>query len=56
MARLLYKYGNSDAVKQAGLEEALLAEDRRNEDEKRGNGAPIDPARSPHVPSSVQNR
>ncbi len=44
MARLLYKYGNNDAVKQAGLEDALLAEDRRAEDEKRGKDAPVDPA------------
>jgi predicted unusual protein kinase regulating ubiquinone biosynthesis (AarF/ABC1/UbiB family) len=29
MARLLYKYGNSDAVKRAGLEDALLEDDRR---------------------------
>lgn len=28
LARLLYKYGNSDLVKRAGLEDALLADDR----------------------------
>ena len=45
LARLLYKYGNSDAVKHAGLEEALLEEHRREADEKRGPGGapPIDP-------------
>ena len=45
MARLLYKYGNSDVVKQAGLEDALLDEHRRETDEQRTGGAPpIDPA------------
>jgi len=44
MARLLYKYGNSDVVKRAGLEDALLEEHRREEDARRGNGDPVDPA------------
>ena len=45
MARLLYKYGNSDLVKRAGLEDALLDEHRREEDAKRtGKEAVVDPA------------
>ncbi|HEX6322270.1 MAG TPA: AarF/ABC1/UbiB kinase family protein [Vicinamibacterales bacterium] len=45
MARLLYKYGSSDVVKSAGLEEALLDEHRREADEKRnGKEAAVDPA------------
>src|SRR5687768_8240970 len=44
LARLLYKYGNNDAVKRAGLEDALLEEDRKVEDSRRGSPEPIDPA------------
>jgi ubiquinone biosynthesis protein len=45
MARLLYKYGNSDVVKRAGLEDALLDDDRRAEDDKRNGKEPVrDPA------------
>ena len=44
MARLLYKYGNSDIVKHAGLEDALLDEDRKAEDGRRGKPEAIDPA------------
>lgn len=44
MARLLYKYGNGDVVKRAGLEGALLDEHRREEDDRREGGAPVDPA------------
>ena len=43
MARLLYKYGHSDAVKHAGLEDALLEEDRVAEDGRRKK-EPVDPA------------
>ena len=41
LARLLYKYGNSDLVRKAGLEDALLAEHRDDED---GKPAAADPA------------
>jgi predicted unusual protein kinase regulating ubiquinone biosynthesis (AarF/ABC1/UbiB family) len=45
MARLLYKYGNSDVVKQAGLEDALLDEHKNDEDQKKAKrDQPIDPA------------
>src|SRR5688500_2151041 len=46
MARLLYKYGNNDVVKRAGLEDALLDEDRVDQDQKRAmkGEAPTDPA------------
>src|SRR5688572_29271651 len=45
MARLLYKYGNSDVVKQAGLEDALLDEHRQDEDQKKAKrDQPLDPA------------
>jgi len=44
MARLLYKYGNSDVVKRAGLEDALLEEHKREEDARRGASDPVDPA------------
>ena len=44
MARLLYKYGNSDVVKQAGLEEALVEEQAREDDSRRSGRAPaLDP-------------
>jgi len=44
MARLLYKYGNTDVVKKAGLEEALIDEHRREEDARRAGAAPLDPS------------
>ena len=41
MARLLYKYGNSDVVKRAGLEDALL--DEQGQADKSDEPKPIDP-------------
>lgn len=43
LARLLYKYGNGDLVKRAGLEDALLDE-HRDEEDRRRDGRPADPA------------
>ena len=40
LARLLYKYGKSDLVERAGLEDALVAEDQDDEDGKRAEADP----------------
>jgi predicted unusual protein kinase regulating ubiquinone biosynthesis (AarF/ABC1/UbiB family) len=44
MARLLYKYGNSDIVKRAGLSDALLEEDRTAADGRSPDAPAVDPA------------